>query len=82
MAYDTIDTMGVPGYISVIMWRGMLNRFGWVNVILTSDIDYLGLDNWAKFSVIFVNIWMGFSFMTMTTVWSIGRHTQRHVRGG
>ena len=57
----------VPGYISVIMWRGMLNRFGWVNGILTSDIDYLGLDNWAKFSVIFVNIWMGFSFMTMTT---------------
>ena len=32
----------VPGYISVIMWRGMLNRFGWVNGILTSDIDYLG----------------------------------------
>jgi len=57
----------VPGYISVIMWRGMLNRFGWVNGILTSDIDYLGLDSWAKFSVIFVNIWMGFSFMTMTT---------------
>ncbi len=57
----------VPGYISVIMWRGMLNRFGWVNGILTADIDYLGLDNWARFSVIFVNIWMGFSFMTMTT---------------
>lgn len=56
----------VPGYISVIMWRGMLNRFGWVNGILTTDIDYLGWDSWAKFSVIFVNIWMGFSFMTMT----------------
>ena len=51
-----------------------------VNGILTSDIDYLGLDNWAKFSVIFVNIWMGFSFMTMTTSGALAG-IEGHVRG-
>ena len=50
--------MGGAGLYFCDHVEGMLNRFGWVNGILTSDIDYLGLDNWAKFSVIFVNIWM------------------------
>jgi len=56
----------VPGYISTLMWMGMLNRYGVVNELLGTSIDFLAVDGWAKTSVIFVNIWLGFSFMTMT----------------
>ena len=56
----------VPGYISTLMWQGMLNRYGVVNDLLGTSIDFLAVDGWAKTSVIFVNIWLGFSFMTMT----------------
>lgn len=56
----------VPAYISTLMWKGMLNQYGVVNELLGTSINFLGTNGWAKTSVIFVNIWLGFSFMTMT----------------
>jgi len=57
----------IPAFISVLMWGGILDRDGFVNLMLTkfglSGIEWLTRPLWAKFSVLLVNLWLGFPFM-------------------
>lgn len=59
----------IPAFITVLMWQGILNSdLGAVNLILKeflglAKIDWLGDQNWARVSVLIVNIWLGFPFM-------------------
>jgi ABC-type sugar transport system permease subunit len=58
----------VPGFISVLVWRGLLNTdFGVINRILASvfgsGIPWFESVFWAKFAVIGVNLWLGFPYM-------------------
>ena len=62
----------IPAFLSIIVWRGLLNaNFGTVNRLLSPLYDLLGTDpiawlndpNWAKVSVLLVNLWLGFPFM-------------------
>ncbi len=58
----------VPGFLSILIWRGLLNqRFGQVNDVLgTIGIDpvpWLSDPTWAKVAVLLVNLWLGFPYM-------------------
>lgn len=60
----------IPAFITVLMWQGILNSdMGAVNVLLTkvfglkNTIPWLEKPNLARFSVLLVNIWLGFPFM-------------------
>lgn len=54
-----------PAFMSALLWRGMLNsEFGVINDLFFfgASIDWLG-DPWlARFSVLFVNLWLSFPY--------------------
>ena len=55
-----------PGFLSALVWAGMMNQeFGFLNVVLFGGADIPWLTNeWlAKFSVLLVNLWLGFPYM-------------------
>jgi arabinogalactan oligomer/maltooligosaccharide transport system permease protein len=56
----------IPSYISVLIWRGMLQPEGLVDSILGTDFDMLADPTGAKTLVILVNIWLGVPFMMMS----------------
>ena len=58
----------IPGFISIIIWRGLLNdQIGPVNNMLNAlgigDVPFLLNPLWAKISMILVNVWLGFPYM-------------------
>lgn len=56
----------LPGFLSALVWRGMLNeRFGIINQTLLggAEIPWLSDPNLARLSVIGVNLWLGFPYM-------------------
>lgn len=58
----------IPGFLSVLIWRGLLNaQFGQINNLLgTFGIDpvpWLTDPTWAKVSLLMVNTWLGFTYM-------------------
>ena len=66
----------IPGFISVIVWRGLLNQsFGPINRWLepvfdlfgTSPIPWLTDGFWAKIAVILVTLWIGFPYFFLVT---------------
>ncbi|MBG6237248.1 arabinogalactan oligomer/maltooligosaccharide transport system permease protein [Mycetocola sp. CAN_C7] len=55
-----------PGFLGALVWAGMLNKdFGFVNLALLGGAEIPWLtDEWlAKFSILFVNLWLGFPYM-------------------
>ena len=54
---------GLPVILMALVWQGMLNTdFGIINQILNANIPWLN-DPWlARFSVLMVNLWMGFPY--------------------
>ncbi|MEO2131989.1 MAG: ABC transporter permease subunit [Microbacterium sp.] len=55
-----------PGFLSALVWAGMMNQeFGFINVVLFGGADIPWLTNeWlAKFSILLVNLWLGFPYM-------------------
>ena len=58
-----IVPFGLPAILTTLVWKGMLNTdFGLINQILGSDIGWLTETNLARFSVLMVNLWMGFPY--------------------
>jgi arabinogalactan oligomer / maltooligosaccharide transport system permease protein len=62
----------IPAFLSILVWRGLFNAsFGTVNELLSPLYDLLGMDpirwlsdpTWAKVTVLFVNLWLGFPYM-------------------
>jgi ABC-type sugar transport system permease subunit len=50
--------------MTILVWRGMMNEsFGILNEILPWQIPWLNDPNWARFSLILVNLWLGYSYM-------------------
>ncbi len=56
----------VPSYISVLMWKGMLQPDGFINEMLGTNLDLLTGVGGAQAMVIWVNIWLGIPFMMMS----------------
>ncbi|KQY24788.1 maltose ABC transporter permease [Cellulomonas sp. Root485] len=55
-----------PAFLAGLVWRGMLNQsFGFVNEVLLGGASIPWLDSpWlAKFSLLMVNLWLGFPYM-------------------
>ncbi|WP_404475159.1 ABC transporter permease subunit [Microbacterium aerolatum] len=55
-----------PGFLSALVWAGMMNQeFGFLNVVLFGGAEIPWLTNeWlAKFSILLVNLWLGFPYM-------------------
>lgn len=48
--------------VVAILWRLMLNNSGIVNQLISSNIDWFGNKDYAKWTIIFVNIWCSFPF--------------------
>jgi ABC-type sugar transport system permease subunit len=60
----------IPGLISIIVWRGMLNaEFGVVNRVLESIIGWAPRWTteafWAKVAILMVNLWLGYPYMML-----------------
>ena len=58
----------IPGFISLVIWKGLLNdQIGPVNNMLNSigigNVPWLLDPFWAKVSLILVNVWLGFPYM-------------------
>ena len=62
----------IPAFLSILVWRGLFNaNFGTVNSLLDPVYDLLGMDpiawitnpTYAKVTVLFVNLWLGFPYM-------------------
>jgi arabinogalactan oligomer/maltooligosaccharide transport system permease protein len=55
-----------PAYLTGLVWAGLLNpQFGFINEVLLggANIGWL-TDPWlARFSVLFVNMWLGYAYM-------------------
>lgn len=49
----------VPGFLSLLVWQGLLNDdFGVVNRLFHLNVPWLFDANWAKVSVILVSVWL------------------------
>ncbi|BDP43275.1 maltose ABC transporter permease (plasmid) [Deinococcus aetherius] len=63
----------IPTVISVQMWVALFNQqFGIVNKTLgllgLTAVPWLGDPLWAKISILFVNLWLGFPYMMTATI--------------
>lgn len=59
-----------PGFLSALVWRGMLNeRFGYINEVILggANIPWLTDPTLAKISILMVNLWLGFPYMFLIT---------------
>ena len=59
-----------PAFLSALVWAGLLNpQFGFINQVFFGGAEIPWLtDEWlAKFSVVFVNLWLGFPYMFLVT---------------
>jgi len=55
-----------PGFLAALVWRGMLNNpYGFINstVLGGADIPWLTEEWLARFSILSVNLWLGFPYM-------------------
>lgn len=62
----------IPFFISVLVFKGMLNKdFGVINHALSqvgiNAIPWLENGTWAKISCLLVNLWLGFPYMFLLT---------------
>ena len=59
----------VPGFLSILVWAGLLNDdFGVVNNILHTSIPWLFDPTWAKVSVILVSVWLTFPYFFLVSM--------------
>lgn len=62
----------IPGLISIIMWRGMLNsEFGVVNRFLENFVSnaprWTTEPFWAQVAILLVNLWLGYPYFMLVT---------------
>ena len=65
-----------PSFMSMLLWAGFLNpSFGYVNQVLLGGAEIQWLtDPWlAKFSVLLVNLWLGFPYMFLVCTGALQR---------
>lgn len=71
-----VITIAVPQFISLLIMKNLLNDVGPLNSLLKglglidSSLPFLSDPTWAKYSIIFVNMWIGIPF-TMLIATSI-----------
>lgn len=68
-----IIPFAMPSFISILVWRGFFNtEFGLFNQLLRSwfgtAVPWLGESSWARFSLIFMNLWLTFPYMMLVSL--------------
>jgi arabinogalactan oligomer/maltooligosaccharide transport system permease protein len=59
----------IPGFLSLLVWRGLLNDdFGVVNKLLHLHIPWLFGANWAKVGIILVSVWLTFPYFFLVSL--------------
>jgi arabinogalactan oligomer/maltooligosaccharide transport system permease protein len=59
----------IPGFLSLLVWQGLLNdEFGVVNRLFHLSIPWLFDPSWAKVSVIIVSIWLTFPYFFLVSM--------------
>lgn len=63
----------IPGFISILTWRGLMNTdFGVINEILqrlfSVKISWFQDPFWAKVALLLVNLWLGFPYMMLISL--------------
>jgi arabinogalactan oligomer/maltooligosaccharide transport system permease protein len=59
----------IPGFLSLLVWRGLLNDdFGVVNKLLHVHVAWLFGPNWAKVAVILVSVWLTFPYFFLVSL--------------
>jgi arabinogalactan oligomer/maltooligosaccharide transport system permease protein len=59
----------LPGFLSLLVWQGLLNDdFGVVNRVFHTNIPWLFDGNWAKVSVIMVSLWLTFPYFFLVSM--------------
>jgi arabinogalactan oligomer / maltooligosaccharide transport system permease protein len=59
----------IPGFLSLLVWRGLLNDdFGVVNKLLHLHIPWLFGANWAKVAVLIVSVWLTFPYFFLVSL--------------
>jgi arabinogalactan oligomer/maltooligosaccharide transport system permease protein len=59
----------VPGFLSLLVWAGLLNDdFGVVNKLLHTSIPWLFDPTWAKVSVLLVSVWLTFPYFFLVSM--------------
>jgi ABC-type sugar transport system permease subunit len=59
----------IPGFLSLLVWQGLLNDdFGVVNRIFHTSIPWLFDGTWAKVSVVLVSLWLTFPYFFLVSL--------------
>jgi len=59
----------IPGFLSLLVWRGLLNDdFGVVNKLLHVHVAWLFGANWAKVAVLIVSVWLTFPYFFLVSM--------------
>ena len=59
----------IPGFLSLLVWRGLLNDdFGVVNKLLHAHVAWLFGANWAKVSILLVSTWLTFPYFFLVSM--------------
>ena len=59
----------IPGFLSVLVWAGLLNDdFGVVNNVFGLGVPWLFDPNWAKVSIIIVSTWLTFPYFFLVSM--------------
>jgi arabinogalactan oligomer/maltooligosaccharide transport system permease protein len=59
----------IPGFLSVLVWAGLLNDdFGVVNNVFGLDVPWLFDPNWAKVSILIVSTWLTFPYFFLVSM--------------
>lgn len=53
----------LPGFMTALVWRGLLNKTFGVNRWLGLDLGWLETPTLARFSLVLVNLWLGYPYM-------------------
>jgi arabinogalactan oligomer/maltooligosaccharide transport system permease protein len=57
----------LPGFMTALVWKGMFNETYGVNRWLPFDVAWQSNMWWARFTLILVNLWLGYPYMFLVS---------------